>query len=345
MKSQRSFSSPSFVLGTVLMTVLTTVLTMVLVGGPSAYAARNKRRPPTTKANPPNLVPARTDNISITVTGRVRTAQLMVPAHRTTATLPLVIVLHGGGGSGSTMAGYTGFADVAASNGFAVAFPDGIDGNWNDGRGDNVSTAAKENIDDVAFIRALIDNSMSRGGIDRGRVFVTGMSNGAMMSIRLACEATNLFAGVAAVAGTGPVGFEQQCRPSTSMPIMQIHGTDDPLAPYNGGVISAFGQSRGKVIGVDALADFFVTSNGCDRTPAIGSLPDNDRGDGSTIATRTWTSCRADVPVVFWKIDGGGHTWPSERKSLPRRLVGSTNRDVDATVEIWKFFASLPPRR
>jgi polyhydroxybutyrate depolymerase len=351
-----------------LATVALTLVALLVLGSP-ARAARNKRRErlrstttttkpvttttkpaatkpnPTTKPNSTNQVPARTDNISLSVGGRARTARLTVPAHATTDVLALVIVLHGGGGSGDKMAGYTGFDQVARVNGFAVAFPDGIDSNWNDGRANDVSTAAKENIDDVAFIRALIDSSVSKGNIDRGRVFVTGMSNGAMMSIRLACEAADLFAGVAAVSGTGPVGLEQRCRPSTSIPLLQIHGTADPLAPYGGGTITTGGQNRGDVISVDALADFFAMTNRCGTTPAVGSLPDTDRGDGSTITTRTWSGCNANAPVVFWKVEGGGHTWPGERKSLPRFLVGSTNNDVDATAEIWKFFASLPPRR
>ncbi len=330
-------------------TVVLMLITLLIVGSP-ARAARNKRRKPrqtttSTKPQPATTVPARSDSISMTVGGRTRTSRLIVPAHATTDALPLVIVLHGGGGSGEKMLSYTGFADVAAANGFAAAFPDGIDNNWNDGRDNKFSNASSENVDDVGFIRALIDDNVSRGNLDRGRVFVTGISNGAMMSTRLACEATSLFAGVAAVSGTGPVGFEERCRPSTSIPILQIHGTADPLAPYGGGTITTAGQDRGDVISVDALAEFFVKNNRCAPTPQLGSLPNKDKRDGSTISTRTWSGDNATTPVVFWKVDGGGHTWPGERKSLPRLIVGSTNRDVDATAEIWNFFASLPPRR
>jgi polyhydroxybutyrate depolymerase len=127
-------------------------------------------------------------SIRLTTGGRTRTAILISPPPRANELLPLVVALHGGGGSGEKMEASTGFGELAASGRFAVVFPDGIDHNWNDGRADAVSTAARENIDDVGFITDLVRNVSSSMKIDSTRVFATGMSNGAMMTIRLACD-------------------------------------------------------------------------------------------------------------------------------------------------------------
>jgi polyhydroxybutyrate depolymerase len=321
---------------------LVTLLVVLFVVVAPARAARNKRRfPRNPTASSSTAKPARALNWSMSVDGRTRTARLFVPRHLVSDSLPLVVVMHGGKGSAEKMEGYTGFKDVAAANGFAVVFPDGVDGNWNDGRDTN-NSPDKQNIDDVTFIGTLINDIASQGDIDRTRVFATGMSNGAMMSVRLACDATELFAGIAAVAGTGPADFAQRCKPSRAIPLLQIHGTADPLVPFNGGTVETLGQDGGEVTGVDTLAAFFVSLNGCGADPTVGVLPDVNARDRTTISTRVWSSCKANT--VFWRVEGGGHTWPGERKSLPRFLVGPTNKDIDATTEIWKFFASLPSR-
>ncbi len=310
-------------------------LVSIIIGSPGSAAQQRKPR----RAR----IPPRKETVVLTVSSRQRSGELFVPAHAPSESLPLVVVLHGGNGSGKTMESYTGFTQLAGSQKFAVVYPDGIDGNWNDGRDNPRSTASRENINDVLFIRTLVEKIVVESNLDRSRVFATGMSNGGFMSIRLACDTTGIFAGVAAVSGTAPIDFAQHCQSSDSMPILQIHGDADPLAPYEGGAVKFGRQQRGDVVSVDALADFFVKRNGCDPSPAIGSLADTSTGDGSTISTRTWSNCTKNVPTVFWRVVGGGHTWPSERRSLPAGLVGTTNTDVDATAEIWKFFSAIRP--
>jgi polyhydroxybutyrate depolymerase len=257
-----------------------------------------------------------------------------------------VLALHGGGGTGENMAANTGLEGIAAQKRFAVVFPDGVDKNWNDGRQDAVSTAAKENIDDVAFLSQLINEVAKLTLIDRKRVFVTGMSNGAMMSIRLGCDAPQLFAGIAAVSGTGPADLAQRCKPNRPISLLQIHGTADLIVPYSGGEVQnpLGAQNRGTVIGVDDLATLYSVANGCTGGPISGAVPDRVTSDGSTITSQTWGICTANSVVKFLRIEGGGHVWPGERTHLPERLVGKGNQDIDASEEIWAFFAMLPSR-
>jgi polyhydroxybutyrate depolymerase len=282
-------------------------------------------------------------SISFRVDGRTRTATAFVPTRTPADVLPLVVVLHGGGGSAEKMAASTRFEDLARRERFAVVFPDGVDGNWNDGRADAVSTASKENIDDVTFTRNLIDVVASKAPINRAKVYVTGMSNGAMMTIRLACETSGLFAGFAAVSGNGRADLANVCTPAIPVSLLQIHGTADPIVPYQGGTVTnPFGsQSRGTVLSVDELASVFTRNGGCNPTPTTGAVPDRAPRDGSTITTRTWNGCGSRTEVSFWRVEGGGHVWPGEQSRLPERVVGKGNKDIDATAEIWRFFANL----
>jgi polyhydroxybutyrate depolymerase len=311
-------------------------------------------QPPTTQ--PPTTVPPTSgasgpqnpglgsmDQITLNVGGRTRTALLTIAQRTGPTPRPLVVVLHGGGGTGSQIAANTGFAAMGELQHFDVVFPDGIDKNWNDGRNDAVSTAAREHVDDVAFIRALIEEVTRRTPTDRAKVFVTGMSNGAMMTMRLACEASDVFAGFAAVSGTGSIDLAQTCKPVKAISLLQIHGDADPIVAYGGGSVhSPIGaQDRGSVIGVDDLATFITALDRCGNQPVVSSQPNRDAADGSTITTRTWTGCANAMTVTFWKVVGGGHVWPGERTHLPERLVGRGNRDIDATAEVWSFFAAL----
>jgi polyhydroxybutyrate depolymerase len=135
---------------------------------------------------------------------------------------PLVIVYHGGGGDASKIAAQTGFNDVADRNGFAVVYPNAID-HWNDGRD---STAGFG--DDTRFTSELINELATRDGIDRARVYATGASNGGMMTLRTACERANEIAAFAVVAASFPDTYMSRCKPARSVPIMIIHGTQDP---------------------------------------------------------------------------------------------------------------------
>jgi polyhydroxybutyrate depolymerase len=233
---------------------------------------------------------------------------------------------------------------VADREGFLVAFPQGIGKNWNDGRPDSGSKAQKANVDDVGFIRAVIADISAKLKVDPRRVFATGISNGAIMSNRLACEAADKIAAVALVVGTAPYGLEESCAPGRPVPLMAFLSRDDPLVPYEGGEITALLNfiKRGKVVSADDLEGFWKLNNGCKGSAEVGQLPDRSAADHSTVTRTAQSQCDAGADVVFYRFDGSGHTWPGGKQYLSTWLVGTTNRDIDATELIWGFFAAHP---
>ncbi len=234
-----------------------------------------------------------------------------------------------------------GFNALADQKGFFVAYPEGIRGNWNDFRSDPIDYAHRENLDDAGFISALIDKLASEYPVDAQRVFATGISNGGFMSLRLACELSEKIRGIAAVTATHPVEAEGKCRPSRPMNIMIINGTTDPLVPYNGGYVEAFGTRRGKVLSTEDTLRFWVEAGKCTVAPVIEDLPDNNSNDGTRVRKISYLSCSGNARVVLYSILGGGHTWPGGRQYLSKRLVGVASQQVDACVLIWDFFSSV----
>src|SRR5581483_5554966 len=168
---------------------------------------------------------------------------------------------------------------------FLLAFPDGVDKNWNDGRPDVDSKAHKENVDDVGFISALIDDVGAKLPLDSARVYATGISNGAIMSTRLACELAGRIAAVGLVVGTAPQGFQSTCEPGRPVPVIAFLSRDDPLVPFEGGEIRAILGlvKRGRVVGARELQTFWIRNDGCTGAPITEQLPDVNTSDNSTV--------------------------------------------------------------
>ena len=270
-----------------------------------------------------------------------RSWHLKIPnAAREGRALPLLIALHGGGGTGDKMNALTGLDATAEREGFFLVYPEGVDKNWNDGRADVHSTAHREEVPDVAFVSAMIDELERTYRVDPARVYVTGISNGAMMSCRLACELSQKIAGVAMVAGSMPRSIQPGCTPARPVSVMILSGTEDPLVPYEGGEVRFRNfRARGMVLGVEATIAEWVKHDRCEGAPEEEQLPDVNPGDGSVVRVRRWTHCAEGTSVELWKIQGGGHTWPGGWQYMGERFIGTTNRDIDGREVIWKFLA------
>ncbi|HLD36407.1 MAG TPA: PHB depolymerase family esterase [Planctomycetota bacterium] len=290
-----------------------------------------------------NVVPVNSQSGSITVNNLKRTYLIHLPAsYDKSRTRPLVIALHGGGGTGERMINLTlsGLNTLADKDGFIVVCPDGIEKHWNDGRPQAISRSHKEGIDDVGFISALIDQLDKEFGIDRKRVYVTGISNGAKMSFRLACEITDKIAAIASVAGSMVDPIIVYKKPSQPIAVMVIHGTDDPLVLWGGGPICFPFSKRdfGRSIPVPDAVKFWVTHNQCQPMAAGTDEPDLDPNDGTRVYKEVYSGGADNTEVVFYKIQGGGHTWPNGYQYLSEKLVGKTCHDIDANALIWEFF-------
>ena len=270
--------------------------------------------------------------------GLERTYRLMVPASYDPAmATPLVLALHGGGGNGEQMCTLPGgIQELAQREGFIVICPDAVENHWNDGRGNQEYRSRVEDIDDVGFLLGLIGRLSEDYNVDPARIYVTGASNGGMMTQRMACEASGTFAAAAVVIASQPANLD--CEPNGPISILFMNGTDDPLMPFEGGEVHFYRQGLGEVLSTQDTVSFWASANGCDRTPETELLPDLDPGDGTRIRLDAYSGCDRSVQVLLYTVEGGGHSWPGGSQYLPRSVIGRVSRDLHANEAIWGFF-------
>ncbi len=270
-----------------------------------------------------------------------RTFTIFIPSKfNKNESMPLLIVLHGGGGTGERMIKLTRgqFNSLAEYEGFIVVYPDGIEKHWNDGRTGVSYRTHKEKIDDVGFISALIDTLKANFNIDLTRVYVTGISNGGFMAYRLSIDLGSKIAAIAPVAASMIVELKD-ALPSCPVPVLIINGTKDPLVPYEGGKVGfSFFKKIGTVISTSATVEFWVKNNGCISEPNKKLLPDKDPDDGTRVWVEQYGGGRDSSEVILYRIEGGGHTWPGGWQYLSERIVGKTCQDIEASRVIWDFF-------
>ncbi len=271
-----------------------------------------------------------------------RTYKLYIPAAYTgDEAWPLVITLHGYGLNNDYMIAATEMNAVADTGHFIVAYPQGLlvhlgDGfsplppdapGWNAGQGDDPLLISGN--DDVGFLDQMI-NVISQGyNIDPARIYSCGHSNGGFMSYVLACELPDRITAVASVSGGMLSGTFGLCDPGRSIPVMEIHGSEDPIVPFDG--IPGLLQS------VPEVVDFWTTNNNCSTEPTITPLPDIDTTDNSTVTLKIWGACDDNAEVWLYEIAGGGHPWPGDL-FVPPPFLGPENNDIHASTEIWNFF-------
>jgi len=262
--------------------------------------------------------------------GRERDFIVHVPkTYRTDRPAPLVLALHGGGGSMEVMARDRLYGLVAQSeaSGWIVVFPNGYSrlagklATWN--AGICCGAARDKGSDDVGFLRAVVADVQQRLRIDPQRIFATGMSNGGMMSYRLACEASDVFRAIAAVAGTDGT---TECQPGRPVPVFHIHAKDDDRVLFNGGSGSA-SDTHADFVSVPATVDKWARLNAC-------SGPVQRVLDKPGVVCEVRSGCRDGAEVRLCVTDSGGHAWPGGRKALG----GRGSDALDATQAIWDFF-------
>jgi len=265
---------------------------------------------------------ASTANFStIDVNGRTREYILHVPPSYKGHLVPMVIVLHGAIQGAANAERMSGMSQLADKQDFLAVYPEGT-GNaptWN--AGNCCGYAQRENVDDIAFLRALIAKLQKSYSIDPRRIYVTGISNGAMMSYRAACEMSDVVAAAAPVEGAQNL----LCKPSAPVSLIVFHGTADRLIPFNGGSTPyQIGPSRNDTPVADAVA-FWVKENGC--------APSAKHEESKDVHIDIYSGCKDGTGVALYAIQGGRHLWPG----TPISRV-----DLSATDVMWKFFAQHP---
>lgn len=269
---------------------------------------------------------------SLMFDGRERTYRLYVPRALPDGPVPLFVGLHGGSGWGDQFATTNHIEGLAEANGFVVVHPDGVTvadgpgGVWNGGI--CCAVAAREGVDDVAFVAALIDELVRDHDVDSHRVFAFGHSNGGIMSYRLACELADRIVGVGVVAGT--LGVET-CDPTQPVSVIHVHGTSDENVPIAGGVGP---RSRAGV-------DFPAPPEGFDTLAELDGCPDPDETIDGDITIALREPCDAGSAAAFVTITTANHAWPGGTPRVPP-AVGEGYADYDATAELVTFLLSHP---
>jgi len=288
--------------------------------------------PPPPTATIASLAPG-DHQVLLTYAGRDRSYALHVPAGLGPARpVPLVLAFHGGLGTAAYMPALTGFSRTSDREGFLVAYPNGSGAlddrlfTWNGGT--CCGYAQRENVDDVGFVRAVIDDIAARFPVDPRRIYATGISNGGILSYRLACEMADRVAAIGSVAGTQNL---PECAPSAPVAILHIHGTADQHLPFEGGV------------GPESLAgvDFASVAESINFWQRADQCPAEARVEVSGIVTHTtYAPCAAGSAVELFAIEGGGHAWPGGVAAW--QGGDPPPMELDATDVLWSFFAAHP---
>lgn len=271
--------------------------------------------------------------------GRDRTYHVYAPSNVTPGAtsgpaVPLLLALHGGGGSGLQFERTSGFDGLAEANGFVVVYPDGIGGGpnravlrtWNGGR--CCGAAARTGVDDVGFVRLLVAKLETQYPIDRSRVYVAGHSNGGMLAYRLACELSDEIAAV----GVQSTSLESDvCRPAKPVSLLHIHGTADRNVPIDGG------RGPNAISGVDYAPPIdgvrtVARLDGCQADPVVTKDADNP-----DVTVQRWEECDAGVEVVFMTVNGAPHAWMGH---TPPRNGTRAYEKLDSSLTIWTFLAA-----
>ena len=259
--------------------------------------------------------------------------------------VPLLFVLHGGGGVAKTMPYHTKyqFHKLANKDGFIIVFPQGVDKQWNGGRDAALYPALanaapfREQLDDVGFLAKIVSEVSDIHNIDPNKVFTCGMSNGGFMSNRLICERPDIFRAAGVVTAQMDTGYVNKCNPNRTVSLMIFNGTADKAVPYNGGDV---GGKRGHVISTEDYVDFWLKKNNCSAIKNTVDIPDQD-GDGVWATRDAYESCANNNSVILYTIHGGGHTWPGINSAVYEWFAGKTMMEISAAELLWEFFKEL----
>lgn len=268
------------------------------------------------------LGPGTHDGITLEHDGIERLYNLYLPeAHDGSTPVPLVFNFHGYTSDPLQQAFFSQFNPVAEAAGVAVVYPAGLENSWNAGLccGD----AMADEIDDVGFARSLAATLTETLCVDERRIYSTGMSNGGYMSYRLACEASEVFAAIAPVAGVLGIPPES-CNPERPIPVMHFHGTQDNLVPYDGGGLVDAPGVRETVAG-------WTEHNACEPESTVTLEAD-------PVTCETWTGCGDGGEVVLCTAEGVGHCWPGQ-DFCP---FGESTTAISASEMMVEFFADHP---
>ncbi|MCC6958230.1 MAG: prolyl oligopeptidase family serine peptidase [Dehalococcoidia bacterium] len=230
------------------------------------------------------------------------------PGYDGQSLVPAVFNFHGQARTAEEQDAYSGFPVISDREGFILVSPEGgsYPQQW-----DIAGVYAEDGIDDVGAVSQMVDYVESQFCIDPGRVFAAGLSNGGQMAAQAGCYLSNQFAGVAPVAGIVFQGCE-----GPPVAVITFHGTGDYNVPYESAP--------------EAVTEW-ARHNGCPETPEVEWVT-------SEVRREAYFGCEG-APVVFYTIEGGGHTWPGAEDNTGG--IGPTTHDINASELIWDLFSRI----
>jgi polyhydroxybutyrate depolymerase len=305
---------------------------------------------PSTRASIGDLKPGRND-VEFDVHGRTRTATIMVPKTTTVPPegWPLVVMLHGAGGSSANVLESTGWAELGEREHIVTVFPNGTPRDeskpesfsrnpqtWNSGAtmslSSGASSAIAKNIDDVGFLTELVNRVCRQLRINPKRVFVAGHSNGAQMAYRFAFERSSMVAAVGVMAGHSYAEHQPLKSPVS---LIQIVGDHDPFTPMAGGTAGVLGRTMTVAPALDSPR-FWAQSLGITDDATI-------ERDDKMLTIRQWGPAANGAEVRSIVVKGHGHAYLSRQDRFhPAILFGPTVHSLNATETMWEFFLRHP---
>lgn len=299
--------------------VTVSIVTIIIISFLASIVPANTLLPyPTAGCGNQAVGTVRTVRQAIRVGNDTRFYLLHVPTdYETNTPIPVVFSLHGYGGSGGNHFNVSGWEATSDANTFIAVAPEGgyIPQRWNSG---SRALLTISDLDDVRFFRAMVEELQANFCIDQARVYAAGFSNGGGMVNRLACEMSDTFAAIGIVAGAVPTTDE--CANSRPVPIIAFHGTADTIANFEG-------DPPLDLVSYEGSMSRWAARNECDLVPLEFLTNADVRG-------YQYPNCGGEV--VYYVVDGGGHTWPGSPVNLI--LLGRTTQTISATQEIWNFF-------
>lgn len=308
---------------------LSLLMIIFLIATTSACAIPAAAMTVSSGIEPLNKYPPGDQTLTLTHDGVKRTYVVHIPPGLSdTKPVALVLAFHGVGLNAKEMMRISGFSNQSDISGFLVVYPEGTGEvkSWNGGH--CCGTAARDNVDDVGFVRTLIGELLKSYPVDPKKVYATGFSNGAILTYRLACELSDLIAAFGPVSATPVEDDLKVCTPNRPVSVMHFHGTADDANPYNGGK-SAGGY---QFVSVSTIIRYLVDFNACPaktQSSQSGSI----RHDGSA-------PCKSASAVELYTILDGKHAWPGGE--AVNQNMGEPTKEISATPLLWEFFQAHP---
>lgn len=292
---------------------------------------------------PPPEIPPGPKQVQMAHDNSIRNVLFHIPRKLKKRKRSLVICLHPEDETPESFARITRrtFHNLSEQHNFILSFPEALNRHWNDAREDSISLSHYNDVDDVGFIEKVVTYAIDSFRVDPQQIFAVGLAEGGLMTYRLACEIPEKFKGFGAVAASMSLDQLVECRADTSISLIAINGTRDPILPYEGGQIMADELERGSILPVEDAIDYWVKQCECDEKYVLKDMANRDTFDETRSEKLTFDDCKDDRSIVLIRVNNGGHTWPGGRQYEGQKNIGKTAKDFDASVEIWKFFKDL----